>query len=472
MIKRELPAKFLEFLLQATGEDLFPVVKEALETSSPVTSIRLNPFKPLPSHVPSFANNAIELNDRVPWCRDGYYLPERPYFTHDPSLHAGAYYVQEASSMFLEILRPILNSFTEKPIRILDLCAAPGGKSTHLISMAPPDSHIVVNEVVKNRLPALKENIIKWGVHSVIVTSREASAFASQQFASQQFDFILVDAPCSGEGMFRKDTVAIKEWSEESVMMCAKRQRTILADIWPALAPGGYLAYSTCTFNIYENDLNLKWLREELGALHVDLSGLPVNLSTIPADLFTQSGSPAVNPGIINGKEGGVRFFPGLVRGEGFFFALFRKPSGQHSGQQPGQHFGQPFEKWSEKLPNKPYGQISDQTFSQTSGKQSYKQTAKQTGKQSNNHLHKKGDANPQIVPEDAFSILPDKRFPTIELSKEDALSFLARRTIVIKDAPLGYLLVTYGGLPLGYVKNIGTRANNLYPMNWRILKI
>lgn len=450
MIKRELPDKFLEFLLQATGEDLFPLVKEAIESSSPVTSIRLNPFKPLPPEIQSFANNAIEMNDRVPWCSDGYYLPERPFFTHDPSLHAGAYYVQEASSMFLEILRPLLNSFTEKPIRILDLCAAPGGKSTHLISMAPPESHIVVNEVVKNRLPALKENIIKWGVHSVNITSREASAFASRSLESQQFDFILVDAPCSGEGMFRKDPVAIKEWSEESVMMCAKRQRSILADIWPALAPGGYLAYSTCTFNIYENDLNLKWLREELGAL--------------PADLATHPGSPVPNPGIIAGKEGGFRFFPGLVRGEGFFFALFRKPSGESSGESSGQSSGQPFEKLSKK----PFSQTSHHSFGQTSGKQSYKQSAKQP----NSHLQKKSDANPQIVPEDAFSILPDKRFPTVELTKEDALSFLARRTIVIKDAPLGYLLVTYGGLPLGYVKNIGTRANNLYPMNWRILKI
>lgn len=453
MIKRELPDKFLEFLLQATGEDLFSLVKEAIESSSPVTSIRLNPFKPLPPEIQSFANNAIEMNDRVPWCSDGYYLPERPFFTHDPSLHAGAYYVQEASSMFLEILRPLLNSFTEKPIRILDLCAAPGGKSTHLISMAPPESHIVVNEVVKNRLPALKENIIKWGVHSVNITSREASAFASRSLESQQFDFILVDAPCSGEGMFRKDPVAIKEWSEESVMMCAKRQRSILADIWPALAPGGYLAYSTCTFNIYENDLNLKWLREELGAL-------PADLATIPADLATHPGSPVANPGIIAGKEGGFRFFPGLVRGEGFFFALFRKPSDEPSGQSSGQPF--------EKLSKKPFSQTSHHSFGQTSGKQSYKQSAKQP----NSHLQKKSDANPQIVPEDAFSILPDLRFPTVELSKEDALSFLARRTIVIKDAPLGYLLVTYGGLPLGYVKNIGTRANNLYPMNWRILKI
>lgn len=462
MIKRELPDKFLEFLLQATGEDLFSLVKEAIESSSPVTSIRLNPFKPLPPEIQSFANNAIEMNDRVPWCSDGYYLPERPYFTHDPSLHAGAYYVQEASSMFLEILRPLLNSFTEKPIRILDLCAAPGGKSTHLISMAPLESHIVVNEVVKNRLPALKENIIKWGVHSVNITSREASAFASRSLESQQFDFILVDAPCSGEGMFRKDPVAIKEWSEESVMMCAKRQRSILADIWPALAPGGYLAYSTCTFNIYENDLNLKWLREELGAL--------------PADLATHPGSPVPNPGIIAGKEGGFRFFPGLVRGEGFFFALFRKPSGESSGessgQSSGQSLGQPSGQSSgqpfEKLSKKPFSQTSHHSFGQTSGKQSYKQSAKQP----NSHLQKKSDANPQIVPEDAFSILPDLRFPTVELSKEDALSFLARRTIVIKDAPLGYLLVTYGGLPLGYVKNIGTRANNLYPMNWRILKI
>lgn len=462
MIKRELPDKFLEFLLQATGEDLFSLVKEAIESSSPVTSIRLNPFKPLPPEIQSFANNAIEMNDRVPWCSDGYYLPERPFFTHDPSLHAGAYYVQEASSMFLEILRPLLNSFTEKPIRILDLCAAPGGKSTHLISMAPLESHIVVNEVVKNRLPALKENIIKWGVHSVNITSREASAFASRSLESQQFDFILVDAPCSGEGMFRKDPVAIKEWSEESVMMCAKRQRSILADIWPALAPGGYLAYSTCTFNIYENDLNLKWLREELGAL--------------PADLATHPGSPVPNPGIIAGKEGGFRFFPGLVRGEGFFFALFRKPSGESSGessgQSSGQSLGQPSGQSSgqpfEKLSKKPFSQTSHHSFGQTSGKQSYKQSAKQP----NSHLHKKSDTNPQIVPEDAFSILPDLRFPTVELSKEDALSFLARRTIVIKDAPLGYLLVTYGGLPLGYVKNIGTRANNLYPMNWRILKI
>ncbi len=191
MIKRELPDKFFEFLLQATGEDLFPVVKEALKFSDPVTSIRLNPFKPLPSHIPSFANNAIELNDRVPWCRDGFYLPERPYFTHDPSLHAGAYYVQEPSSMILEVLRPIINGEevqesgsiggNKAGLRILDLCAAPGGKTTHLISMAPSDAYIVANEVVKSRLPALKENVLKWGVHSVVVTSREASAFTSDE---------------------------------------------------------------------------------------------------------------------------------------------------------------------------------------------------------------------------------------------------------------------------------------------------
>ncbi|MFA7180674.1 MAG: hypothetical protein WC077_05935, partial [Bacteroidales bacterium] len=355
---KDSAVKFLEYLQQAAGQQLAPKIAHALFNTPPQLSIRLNPAKPVPRNIPSAVNNALE-QQQVPWCPNGYYLNHRPDFTEDPTLHAGAYYVQEASSMFLQILQPLLNpqqqhnpkhntghnighntghntgqinnttntpsnpaqpysttplqntgqtnsttslhnsghtNSTSPPagmgwlnlpdplpgkgnLNVLDLCAAPGGKSTHLISMLPQGSTFTANEVIKSRVAPLRENILKWGNHNAKVISFDARDICSHTLQNNNlFHFILVDAPCSGEGMFRKDPSAIKEWSPENVQNSAARQKRILGDIWPALAPGGYLAYTTCTFNIYENDQNVEWMHDILGAEVIDLSPLLYSL--------------------------------------------------------------------------------------------------------------------------------------------------------------------------------------------------
>jgi len=554
-----LPDLFKEYLYEAAGSDRAPIVLDALESTAPSVSIRINPLKPLLKSVDSVVNEAIAIGDKVPWCPDGYYLPSRPNFTLDPALHAGAYYVQEPSSMFLALLKPLLADISNP--RVLDLCAAPGGKTTHLVSMLPLNSYIVANEVVKNRVAPLKENLLKWGNHAVEVTSKDAREISSYCNAvGLQFDFILVDAPCSGEGMFRKDPVAISEWSEENVKTCAARQKRILSDIWPTLAPGGYLAYSTCTFNIYENDQNVIWLQQQLGARLISLEELYHNhfshhspdsttntpdsatssscsathspdtatrssgsATHSPDTATSSSGSATHSPdtatrssgsathtpdsatsssdtiihssdtlsvghletmlnksGVVKGSAGGYRLFPGLVRGEGLFFALFRKEiapkdSVENSGQSS-----------DNTLPYQPAAISSKQLSKQLSKQQSQqlpsnnlssKQlTSKQLSKQQSQQLPSKQQLSKQLIqeihnPEDALSITGSNDIPRFELSKEVALKYLARQSITLQGAPLGYLIVTYGGLPLGYVKNLGSRANNLYPINWRIRK-
>lgn len=392
-----LPDRFLEMLAEVVPAETAAKVAEAILNTPPVTSIRLNPLKRVSENVSSVVNIALEQNQSVPWCTLGYYLNERPSFTMDPSLHAGAYYVQEASSMALHLLKP----FLEDKMRVLDLCAAPGGKSTHLVTLLNQKSQLTVNEVIKSRLSALRENILKWGDHSVKILSRDAREIAE---SGAIFDFILVDAPCSGEGMFRKERGAIKEWSEEGVHMCAARQRRILSDIWSALEPEGYLAYTTCTFNRYENDLNVEWIKDSLGAEYIPLESI----------------SPQW--GVIEAPAGGYRFMPGVVKGEGLFLALFRKPSGGSFSTE--RNYGGSFS----------------------------------TGKPSG------GDPEYSV-----FAANSSFQYPTYELTKECALQYLNRQAIKIPDAPIGLIVVTYGGLPLGLAKNIGTRANNLYPTGWRI---
>ena len=515
MEKRVLPNKFQDYLLEAAGSDRAPIILDALESTAPSVSIRINPLKPLLKGVDSVANEAIALGNKVPWCPDGYYLPSRPNFTLDPALHAGAYYVQEPSSMFLALIKPLLADISNP--RVLDLCAAPGGKTTHLVSMLPLHSYIVANEFVKNRVAPLKENLLKWGNHAVEVTSKDAREISSYCNAvGLQFDFILVDAPCSGEGMFRKDLVAISEWSEENVKTCTARQKRILSDIWPTLATGGYLAYSTCTFNIYENDQNVIWLQQQLGARLISLEELyHEHFSTHSQDSATLSvghlETMLNKSGVVKGSAGGYRLFPGLVRGEGLFFALFRKEiapkdSVENSGQssdntlpyQPAAIFSKHLSKQlskqqSQQLPSNhlSFKQLSSELLSKQLSKQqsqqlpsnhlsskqlSSKQLSKQLSKQQSQQLPSKQQLSRQLIqeihnPEDALSITGSNDIPRFELSKEVALKYLARQSIILQGAPLGYLIVTYGGLPLGYVKNLGSRANNLYPINWRIRK-
>ena len=173
-------------------------------------------------------------------------------------------------------------------LRVLDLCAAPGGKTTQLLSHLDDTSLLVANEVMASRATVLAENVARWGRSNVAVTASDPSVFAS---LSGFFHVAVVDAPCSGEGMFRKDERAVAEWSPAAVRLCAARQRRILADVWPALAPGGLLIYSTCTFNRMENEDNVAWICAEKGASCLEMR----------------------------------HFYPGEDRGEGFFAALLQK---------------------------------------------------------------------------------------------------------------------------------------------------
>jgi NOL1/NOP2/sun family putative RNA methylase len=410
----------------------------------PPVSIRLHPKKsaPLP-----------EYREHVPWCQTGRYLEERPAFTLDPHFHAGAYYVQEASSMFLAQLAPL---FKEQGIkRVLDLCAAPGGKSTLLAELLPQEGILVANEVIRSRVAVLAENMAKWGYPNVAVTNNDAKDFAA---LPHYFDAVLVDAPCSGEGMFRKEPDAVKMWSPEAVQLCAERQRRIVADVWEALRPGGYLIYSTCTFNRIENEENVEWICARLGAgkcsVHID---------------------PAW--GVLE-QEWCYRFLPNRLKGEGFFFALLQKKPKHSTGSQKqictrkvtpvgGQHA--------------PVGWAWDgyNLFAKGNLVKALPAALAPEMFELERYLRvvQSGVAVARIkggnsIPEADLALSPIMRpdaFPVVEVDLIAARRSLAREVLVLKDAPLGYLLVMYKGSNLGFAKNIGSRLNNLYPRSRRI---
>src|SRR5436190_4820828 len=256
----QLPKKLLQSLQGIEGFD-----RDAFESiharSEQITSIRINPSKDFEFGISNFETGP------VPWCQYGYYLKERPSFTFDPLFHAGCYYVQEASSMFLEqALKQTVD--LSKPLRVLDLCAAPGGKSTHIQSLISPGSLLVSNEVIKSRCNILKDNIIKWGCENVVVTNNDPKDFAKLE---NYFDVIVVDAPCSGSGLFRKEPDAIEHWSENNVALCSQRQQRILADVWPSLKEDGILVYSTCSYSKEEDEDIVKWMNEKFLAANCQL---------------------------------------------------------------------------------------------------------------------------------------------------------------------------------------------------------
>jgi 16S rRNA C967 or C1407 C5-methylase (RsmB/RsmF family) len=283
-----LPQDFVNRTKILLGDE-FSEFENALENTAP-TTIRVND---------KMVYQASD--DKVTWCENAYYLAERPLFTADPFIHAGVYYVQEASSMFL--YQAIKQHFGNAQT-VLDLCAAPGGKST-LISQSLSESALLVsNEIIRSRAYILVENLIKWGNPNVVVTNNEPKDF---DCLPNFFDAMVIDAPCSGEGMFRKDVGAIKEWSEYNVKLCSTRQREIVTAVWDSLKTDGILVYSTCTFNREENDENVEWICNELGAeiVNLDLNG-------------NQD---------ISVTEYGYRFYPHKTRGEGFFLSVMRKKS-------------------------------------------------------------------------------------------------------------------------------------------------
>ena len=429
---------------------------ESFESSlnlEPPVSIRINPKKKI-----------TNPEKKIPWCETGYYLPERPFFTFDPLFHAGVYYVQEASSMFLEqALLTILAKpdFPKSQIITLDLCAAPGGKSTHLLTLLPEDSLLVSNEVIRSRCTVLAENLTKWGRANTVITQNDPKDFGR---IPQFFDIILADLPCSGEGLFRKDPSARDKWSIDQVKHCASRQRRIIRDVWESLKPGGYLIYSTCTFNTEENEENIRTLSDELGA---DIIPIPVKPE------WNISGALCYNLSV-------YRFFPHRIRGEGFFLALLQKKC------QDNRYLRQDIKKT--KLPAilpanlKKILSNPEKFFFKNSGNifafpVNFEMEITKLLKFLNIFSAglKLGELKGMdFVPSIALALSTElniNSYPAIELTGEQAIIYLKRGAIDIPaNSPKGYLLVNFKNNPLGFIKNIGTRANNLYPPEWRIV--
>lgn len=442
-----LPNEFTTYTRQLMGEDLFHILQEGLSGEAP-TSIRVNPFK---ATLPEDA-------DSVPWCQEGLYLTSRPAFTFDPALHAGLYYVQEAASMFVcEVVRQLI----DKPVTMLDLCAAPGGKSTALRSVLPKGSLLFTNEPVKNRASILKENIIKFGHPDVIVTNNFPRDYRK---AGLMFDAILADVPCSGEGMFRKDPGSIEEWSIQNVEKCRVLQRSIVEDIWPCLQPGGILIYSTCTFNAHEDEENASWIAEQLGAEFITLD--------IPEEWHI-TGSLVDSIPV-------YRFIPGKTRGEGLFLTVLRKKGTQENNRKAAkydqkEHCNNNVHDLTTQWLNGSFSCITEKDFLRaipTTWTSLYNNV-----KSKLHILHAgvglgtiKGKA---VVPDASLALSTSLRadaFPTAELSYLDAIRFLRREPVELpQECPRGFVVVTYMGHPLGFEKNLGTRANNLYPQEWKI---
>ena len=430
-------------LLREEWDDLIA----ALSSDSP-TSIRLSRMK----------GKGIS-GVKVPWCDTGYYLGKRPQFTFDPLFHAGCYYVQEASSMFIG---QALKQYAEDDVKVLDLCAAPGGKSTLIADFLNEDSLLVSNEVIRSRANVLSENMTKWGNPNVVVINNDPAHIGKLKGF---FDIILVDAPCSGEGMFRKDEGAISEWSVDNVRLCKERQQRILADIWPALKPDGLLLYSTCTYNPEENEENVQWIRDELGA------------EVLPVDIQEEWG---ISPSFAEDIPA-YRFFPHKTRGEGFFFALLRKQ--QEEGVRTDFRRKRNEKKNRMELPDQYKDYISDKEqfvfYPKGDCWYAFKEELYNDVCILNSSLNIVSEGiclgefkGKDFIPAQSLALsnyLNVKAFETYDMDWKTAISYLRKEALILHDMPKGYILLTYKNVPIGFVKNIGNRANNLYPQEWRI---
>ncbi|MGL4293862.1 MAG: methyltransferase RsmF C-terminal domain-like protein [Bacteroidales bacterium] len=455
----QLPESFIIRMQALLGEE-YPAFEKSLQKEQSV-SIRYNPLK-------------IEFKpdaERVPWTSHGYYLKDRPSFTFDPLFHAGVYYVQEASSMFLE---KALRQYVDKPVRYLDLCAAPGGKTTLAIAALPEGSLVIGNEIERKRSNILAENVTKWGAPATMVMNNRSEDYTA---LTHFFDVILTDVPCSGEGMFRKDPQAITEWSEANVTLCADRQKTILNNIWDALIPGGLLIYSTCTYNTEENEEMLTYICQELGA-----EVLPVSVDD--------------EWGIHSGLKGDYpvyRFMPHTTRGEGLFLAVLRKQDDEaiydrsrlvRDHQKRRQKKGGKGPSRELSFPNevKNWLKNPEQFDFEVRGEKlvAWPKRYAEEMRMLAGMLHPlcggillatlKGK---DYMPEHALALsvsLNRDAFVTAEVDRDAALSYLRREAITLPaDLPKGFVLVTYQNHPLGWVKHLGNRSNNLYPQEWRI---
>ena len=437
-----------EFIEQLQGllPDEWEALVESITASEPSVAVRVNEARG--AKVPAGAR-------RVPWCAEGFYLADRPAFTFDTDWHAGHYYVQDASSMFIT---HVIKHFVHEPVRYLDLCAAPGGKTTAAMQALPPRSLTVANEIVPPRARVLADNVIRWGNPRCVVTSNTPANLGK---FSRFFDVIATDVPCSGEGMMRKDDEAVAQWSPALVEQCAQRQREILADVWPALRPGGLLIYSTCTYNRQENEEIADFIVSELGATSLEVP--------IEADwnIHPAIGSPCHC----------YRFMPHRVDGEGLFMTVFRKV-----GEGPRQDI-RIKEKNAKKVDEtckpwlaKPQDYIIDQQGDLTIAVPQDIGREVAALRASLNVLHAGVELatvmGRKMVPHHALAMSTaraDGAFPVCEVDYPTALHYLRGESITV-DGPRGHVLIAHQGAVLGFANNLGNRANNLYPKPQRIL--
>lgn len=440
------PGEFIKRLRNQEYLDAGSLLR-SLSEPAPV-SIRINPGKW--DRVPAGA-------EQVQWCTTGYYLQRRPSFTLDPLFHSGCYYPREASGMFMEqVLRQLV---PPGDLRVLDLCGAPGGKSTQIADLIGRESVLIANEVIRQRAYVLSETLTKWGNPNVIVTQNDPAVFGRMQ---GYFDIIVIDAPCSGEGMFR-DPVAVREWSPEHADHCAARQKRILMDVWPALKTGGLLVYSTCTFNPGENEENIRWLtgQDKAECLRLDITGFE---GVTEIDL-----------------EGvyGYGFYPGRTRGEGFFISAVRKTD------RAEKHTPRP-QRRSEFIPDKKEIQIAVE-WTSFPASNLVRQADEITGLACSmgEYLYLFGNLNiikagtkifsakkNDLIPAHDLTLSGNLRkgaFPARDMTAAEAVSYLRRDVLSLDDLRNGWNIVTHSGTGLGFVKNIGKRVNNYYPVEWRI---
>lgn len=446
------PPEFIELLKKDLGDESTALLT-SLSGDSP-TSIRYNPKKQ--------QNPLFEAKSAIPWASQGIYLKDRPSFTFDPYFHAGHYYVQEASSMFLEeVLKQCVD--LSEPQRVLDLCAAPGGKSTHLSSLLSSDSLLISNEVIAARASILVENLTRWGNANVVVTNNDPEHFSALE---KCMDIVVVDAPCSGEGMFRKDKDAINEWSLNNVTICSSRQKRILHTAAKLLRTNGLIIYSTCTYNTKEDIDPVLSLLEDGG-----WESIKINVSA-----FT-----GISERIVDGNNiiYGYHFYPHKIEGEGFFITVLRKTSEEECN-------------WPKVMKNVNF---ADKKTKQTIIK--YIDGVEFDFLQHNQQslafpvvLHKEmlGLLNTslrikkfgidlgqlireELIPDQAFAMANVKHhfFDEINLTKEEAIQYLQKKDFNINTNSKGWHLIKYNEAYLGFAKLMGNRMNNTYPKEWRI---
>lgn len=464
-----LPPDFLDLIEPKMRKEDFALFRHTLDRTLPPTSIRLNKQKKV--LYPLDIGSIFPATQLIPWCNGAYKLSDRPNFVGDPLWHTGYYYVQEASSMAISLIK---YHMPEEPIIAIDLCAAPGGKTTLLIDdVLPEGSVLIANEPIHKRALSLVENVQKWGNSHVVVTNAYPDRFAC---CTETFDLVVVDAPCSGEGMFRKHSHAREEWSLQAVKHCQIRQRSILNDAWKILKPGGFLLYSTCTFNEYENEDNIAYL----SALGADV--IPLNISE--------------NMGIVSGRNAmGYRCYPHLVEGEGFFFCLLRKKKSET--------YEIAQEKRAKKVNNK---QKKPSKNNRSPKNEDAIHTLLTSGWEKENDIYAEEDGSIYVIPNNAkelllkladnnipvlhrgievaehkagkirpssmlaFSLLFDAdALPHIEVKKREALSYIAGLSLDIKTSFKGFGSITYKGIPIGLVNAVANRANNLFPKTHRL---